>query len=86
MPTARERAATLLLGHDVEEASAKIRTGPPIDDDDDLGLAVWAGVLPLRVAADAPVPDRALAPGIAVPATVTGWEPRRPGTVDGHAG
>ena len=86
MPSAREHAATLLLGFDVEEASAKIRTGPPIDDEADLGHPAWAGVLPLRVAAGAPVPDRALAPGIAVPATVAGWDPRRAGAVDDHAG
>ncbi|HKP38701.1 MAG TPA: hypothetical protein VJT71_17730, partial [Pyrinomonadaceae bacterium] len=39
------------------EASAKIRTGPPLDDDDDYELSVWAGVIPLQISAGPPIPD-----------------------------
>ncbi len=49
------------------EASAKIRTGPPLDDAEDLGLGCWAGVVPLRLEAQPPVPDPQLAPEIGVP-------------------
>jgi uncharacterized protein len=51
----------------LEEASAKIRTGPPIDDEEDYGLPVWAGVLPLSLVAGEPVPDPRLAEGIEQP-------------------
>jgi hypothetical protein len=49
-PNARELAATELVEVLVEEASAKIRTGPPVDDEEDLDLPVWAGVLPATLA------------------------------------
>ena len=68
-PTAKELAATLLVRVGLEEASAKVRSGPPIDDDDDLELPVWAGVLPLRLVAGDPRPDgpadRPLPPALA---------------------
>jgi hypothetical protein len=55
----------------IDEASAKIRTGPPADAAADYALPVWAGVLPLGLSIGAPVPDdRCAAP---VPAYVTGW-------------
>jgi hypothetical protein len=59
------------------EASAKVRTGPPKDDDDDLDLPIWAGVLPLRTVPGEPEPDPALPPEIAPPAYLTGYH--RPG-------
>ena len=49
------------------EASAKVRTGPPLDDEDDYSLPVWAGVIPLRLVADAPVNDPRLPEGIEAP-------------------
>jgi hypothetical protein len=57
----------------IDESSAKIRTGPPIDDDDDLALPVWAGVVPLRVVCDEPIADERLSPGIAIPASVQAY-------------
>jgi uncharacterized protein len=66
-PTAPELAGTLVLTLSLAEASAKIRTGPPVDDEADYALPVWAGELPLRMIADAPVADPQLAEGIAVP-------------------
>jgi nitroimidazol reductase NimA-like FMN-containing flavoprotein (pyridoxamine 5'-phosphate oxidase superfamily) len=50
-PTRQEINATLVLSLPLKEASAKVRTGPPIDDEEDYQLPVWAGVLPLRVSA-----------------------------------
>lgn len=67
MPTEREYAQTLLLAIPIEEASAKVRTGPPKDDEDDLGLPVWAGVLPLTTVRGEPEPSPDLAGGIPEP-------------------
>jgi len=68
IPTAKELRATALLRIPLEEASAKIRTGPPVDDDEDMELPVWAGTVGLRTAIEEPVPDPALAAGIEAPA------------------
>ncbi len=62
-PNEKELKATLVLRLPITEASAKLRTGPPSDDEGDYGLAVWAGVIPLRLTAQAPVADARLAPG-----------------------
>jgi nitroimidazol reductase NimA-like FMN-containing flavoprotein (pyridoxamine 5'-phosphate oxidase superfamily) len=56
-PTEQELKATTVLALPMEEVSAKVRTGGPIDDEPDYSLPVWAGVLPLEVAAKAPIPD-----------------------------
>jgi uncharacterized protein len=72
----RELAATAVLALPLAEVSAKVRTGPPIDDEPDYDLPVWAGVLPLRQVAGTPVPDGALDPALAVPDHVAAW--RRP--------
>lgn len=55
-PNDLELKATLVLALPLEEVSAKVRTGPPLDDVEDLSWPVWAGVLPLRLRADDPVP------------------------------
>jgi nitroimidazol reductase NimA-like FMN-containing flavoprotein (pyridoxamine 5'-phosphate oxidase superfamily) len=68
VPTEKELRATALLRIPLEEASAKIRTGPPIDDDADLELPVWAGVVGLRTVTGAPEPDELLAAAIKPPA------------------
>jgi uncharacterized protein len=68
IPTAKELRATALLRIPLEEASAKVRTGPPVDDDEDMELPVWAGVVDLRTVVEAPEPDPALAAGIEPPA------------------
>jgi uncharacterized protein len=72
-PDPGELAGTLVLALPLDEASAKVRTGPPIDDEPDHELGHWAGVLPLRTVAGDPVPDPDLPAGIAVPAHVTAW-------------
>jgi nitroimidazol reductase NimA-like FMN-containing flavoprotein (pyridoxamine 5'-phosphate oxidase superfamily) len=67
-PTEKELKATAVLEFAIEEASAKVRQGPPLDDEEDYSLAVWAGVLPLNLETKAPVPDPRLAEGIEAPA------------------
>jgi uncharacterized protein len=57
LPTAQELKATTVLSMPIDEASAKVRTGPPVDDEEDYGLDIWAGVLPLHMQATAPIPD-----------------------------
>ncbi|MCA1656572.1 MAG: pyridoxamine 5'-phosphate oxidase family protein, partial [Actinobacteria bacterium] len=56
-PSAEELRATLIVRLPIDEASAKVRTGGPIDDADDLDLGVWAGVVPLRLTAGDPLAD-----------------------------
>ena len=56
-PNEAELLQTTVLSLPITEASAKIRTGPPLDDEEDYALAVWAGVLPLRLTTGEPVPD-----------------------------
>lgn len=69
-PTDKELRATNVLALPLQEASVKTRSGPPIDDDADYALPIWAGVVPLSVVAGAPVPDPRLVPGVEVPASV----------------
>jgi nitroimidazol reductase NimA-like FMN-containing flavoprotein (pyridoxamine 5'-phosphate oxidase superfamily) len=64
-PSAKELRATMVLRVPIVEASAKVRTGGPIDDPEDMSWPVWAGHVPLALAAGEPVP----ADGIAAPAT-----------------
>ena len=72
-PAANELKATAIVALPIEEASAKVRSGPPLDDEEDYALAAWAGVLPLRTSAGAPEPDPRLAPGIGVPEHVRAY-------------
>ena len=82
-PTAKEFAATAILSLPLDEASAKVRTGPPHDDEEDLDLAIWAGEVPLRLVSLAARPDPLLRAGIEPPPAVTGWE--RPSGADAEA-
>lgn len=72
-PTAQELKATSVLYLPLDEVSAKVRTGPPVDDEEDYALDVWAGVVPLSLHAGAPVADVRLAAGILAPAYATGY-------------
>ena len=76
-PNRRELKATQVLALVLDEASAKVRGGPPADDDEDMGRDVWAGVLPLELRVRAPLPDAQLGPSVALPAHVAGWSPTR---------
>jgi uncharacterized protein len=66
-PTELEMKQTTVLSLLLEEASAKIRTGPPIDDEEDYNLRMWAGVLPLSLVAGEPINDPRLPEGIDAP-------------------
>ena len=69
-PSAKELAGTLVLRLPIEEASAKVRTGPPLDDEEDYALECWAGVLPLRLRPGAPLPDPRMPAGRPLPPSV----------------
>jgi len=66
-PNQKELRGTAALKLRIDEGSAKIRTGPPVDDDEDYELDAWAGVVPLTLTAQAPVPDPLLREGIDTP-------------------
>jgi hypothetical protein len=66
-PTPQELKATSVLRLPINEASAKVRTGPPMDEEEDYALPIWAGVLPLCQTAGELVPDPRLTPGIPLP-------------------
>ena len=70
-PTELELKATSVLKLPITEASAKIRTGDPVDDDEDYSMNVWAGVIPLTMADGEPIADSKLADGITVPEHVS---------------
>ena len=72
-PTEKELKATALLALPIDEASAKARTGPPLDDEEDYALSAWAGVLPLSLRAGEPQPDPRLEDGIAVPPHISAY-------------
>jgi nitroimidazol reductase NimA-like FMN-containing flavoprotein (pyridoxamine 5'-phosphate oxidase superfamily) len=77
-PSENELRATSVLAFPIEEGSAKIRSGPPVDDEEDYALPSWAGVLPLRTYAGAPEADPRLRAGIPAPPYVSAY--RRPGS------
>ena len=66
-PNERELKATSVLRVPIEEFSAKVRTGPPIDDEEDYTFPTWAGVVPLEVIAAPPIDDARLLPGKEAP-------------------
>jgi nitroimidazol reductase NimA-like FMN-containing flavoprotein (pyridoxamine 5'-phosphate oxidase superfamily) len=66
-PTAQEIKATTVLHMPLDEVSAKVRTGPPKDDEEDYALPIWAGVLPVLTRRGAPQPDPRLDPGMPLP-------------------
>lgn len=72
-PSRKELAATTVLRLDLEHVSIKTRTGPPADDESDLGLPYWAGVLPLTSTPGIPQPAPDLSPSIATPDHVSTW-------------
>lgn len=65
--TAKERKATAVIALDIEAASAKTRSGPPVDEAEDLALGLWAGVLPVTTALGRAVPDAHTPDGMAEP-------------------
>ena len=83
-PSDKELKATTVLEFLIEEASSKVRSGPPRDDESDYGLAVWAGVLPLEIKSRPPVPDDKLVAGVTVPEYVRSYDARLHGRA-GHS-
>ena len=73
-PNDKEDRGTKLLALAITEASAKVRSGPPGDDDEDMDLDVWAGVIPLRVTPGAPMPAPDLKPGIDIPGYIADYQ------------
>jgi uncharacterized protein len=66
-PNQKELAATTILSVPLQEVSAKIRSGPPLDDDEDMDLPVWAGEIPVKLMAGEPVTATNLVPGVDLP-------------------
>jgi uncharacterized protein len=77
-PNQKELASTTVVAIHIDSASAKIRTGPPVDDEGDYQLPVWAGVLPLQLQALEPLADPRLEEGISVPKYVMQANQTRP--------
>jgi len=66
-PNSKEWKATMVLSFKIEEASAKVRTGGPIDDDEDYAMDTWAGVLPLKIMKQELIPDAKATHTVEVP-------------------
>src|ERR1041385_2196105 len=75
-PNEQEMKATTVLELPLAEASAKLRSGGPLDDERDYALPVWAGQLPLELVPALPIPDERLPVGVPIPQSVTAY--RRP--------
>ena len=78
-PSENELKATSVLEFSIEEVSSKVRSGPPLDDQKDYGLPVWAGVLPLEMRSRPPVPDDKLIDGVLLPDYVLRYDARLDG-------
>lgn len=75
-PNPKELAGTLVLSLPLNEASAKMRSGPPIDDEADYNLPVWAGELPLSLQTSSPIADPRLSENTGIPAYVKNYSRR----------
>ena len=73
LPTPKEMNATSVVSIRIDEASAKVRVGPPADDEEDYALPIWAGVLPLRETPLAPIRDEVLPKELSTPEYVTNY-------------
>jgi nitroimidazol reductase NimA-like FMN-containing flavoprotein (pyridoxamine 5'-phosphate oxidase superfamily) len=73
-PDETDLKSTKVLSMEIEEASAKVRTGPPVDEEKDLELPNWAGQLPLTSGTGDPVPTPDLGQDLPVPESVLGWK------------
>jgi nitroimidazol reductase NimA-like FMN-containing flavoprotein (pyridoxamine 5'-phosphate oxidase superfamily) len=74
-PTAAELKATAVIAVELDEVSAKVRSGPPHDDEDDKPRPIWAGVLPVTLAAGAPEPSGDVPAEVGMPDYVSAWRP-----------
>jgi uncharacterized protein len=76
-PSEKELKATLALRLPITEFSAKVRQGPPTDDEDDYAFLTWAGVIPLATVPGSPIPDHRCDPSIPLPAYVSAYTRKR---------
>jgi nitroimidazol reductase NimA-like FMN-containing flavoprotein (pyridoxamine 5'-phosphate oxidase superfamily) len=81
-PSEKELKATTVLEFSISEASSKVRSGPPLDDESDYELPVWAGVLPLAITSRPPLPDDRLIKGVTLPDSVRRYDSRINGRND----
>jgi nitroimidazol reductase NimA-like FMN-containing flavoprotein (pyridoxamine 5'-phosphate oxidase superfamily) len=77
-PSDQELKGTRVLAMSLDETSAKVRSGPPVEEPEDYALPVWAGVIPLHTSSDRPIPSPRLSPGVAPSAAVEAWLRQRP--------
>jgi uncharacterized protein len=75
-PTEKELKATTVLEFKIDEASAKVRAGSPVDDEEDYALSVWAGVLPISLTVGIPIPDNRLVPDTPIPDYIRHYSPK----------
>jgi uncharacterized protein len=73
-PNEQEMKGTTVLSIPLEEVSAKVRVGGPVDDEEDYAMSVWAGVLPLHTATAAPIADTRLKEGTPVPSYISSYK------------
>jgi hypothetical protein len=79
LPTEKELKATLVMRLPIEEFSAKVRQGPPIDDEEDYDFPTWAGVIPLEMASGKPIDDSTVNPEREVPAYAANYSRKKIG-------
>jgi nitroimidazol reductase NimA-like FMN-containing flavoprotein (pyridoxamine 5'-phosphate oxidase superfamily) len=84
--TQAEAARTMVVALDLADCAAKVRSGPPVDDEADLTLPVWAGVVPLRTVAGAAQREDRVSPGTPEPASVAAIHGRFPGWAEAEGG
>jgi hypothetical protein len=77
LPNRKEMNATLVVSIEIDEASAKVRVGPPIDEEKDYDLPVWAGILPLREVPLSPIRDEVQSEEVALPSYIVGYSRNR---------
>ena len=73
LPNTKELKATKVLEISIDETSAKVRTGDPVDDEEDYALNIWAGVIPFKNIVSEPINDGKLRAGINLPASVINY-------------
>lgn len=73
LPNRKELNATSVVSIRIDEASAKVRMGPPVDEEEDYSLPVWAGILPLQEIPLAPLQDEVQSENVTVPAYIAGY-------------
>jgi hypothetical protein len=73
-PNEEELRQTLVIAIPLAEASAKIRSGPPVDDEEDYAMPVWAGVIPLALTPSEPIDDERLVAGVNAPGYATHYQ------------